>query len=494
MYYIGFDIGSSSIKASIVDAESKSSLATASYPDEEMSMLSVEPGWAEQDPEDWWKYVCEASKKVLSKSGIDGRKVVGIGLSYQMHGLVLVDENLEVLRPSIIWCDGRAVPFGNQAFSELGDEKCLSHLLNSPGNFTASKLKWVKEHEPDVFSRIHKMMLPGDFIAMKMTGEVNTTISGLSEGILWDFKNNEIAGFLLDHLGIDRALIPEVINTFDHSGQLTIDSANHLGLKEGTPVVYRAGDQPNNALSLGALNAGDVAATGGTSGVVYSVSDRIVYDPKSRINGFAHVNHTKDQIRIGSLLCINGTGIQHRWIKQLLGNRLSYEALELEASKAGAGSDGVCVLPFGNGAERMLENKDIGGHILGLNFNRHDQSNLIRAGLEGIAFSFVYGLEILKELGSEVAKMRVGNDNLFQSKIFSETIATLIDCEIEMVETTGATGAAQAVGYALKHSNSIEEALGSSNLSGTYSPVPREYDALKKSYNAWKQSLEKFLA
>ena len=493
MYYIGFDIGSSSIKASIVDAESKSALATASYPDEEMSILSVEPGWAEQDPEDWWKYVCEASKKVLSKSGVDGDKVAGIGLSYQMHGLVLVDKKLEVLRPSIIWCDGRAVPYGNQAFTELGEEKCLSHLLNSPGNFTAAKLKWVKEQEPELFDRIYKMMLPGDFIAMRMTGEVNTTISGLSEGILWDFKNNEIAGFLLDHLGIDNRLIPEVINTFDLSGQLTADAANRLGLKEGTPVMYRAGDQPNNALSLGALNAGDVAATGGTSGVVYSVSDQIVYDQKSRINGFAHVNHTKDQIHIGSLLCINGTGIQHRWIKQLLGNRLSYEALESEASKVGAGADGVCVLPFGNGAERMLENRDIGGHILHLNFNRHDQSNLVRAGLEGIAFSFIYGIEILKGLGSEVTKMRVGNDNLFQSRIFSETIATLIDCEIEMVETTGATGAAQAVGYALKHSNSIEEAIGSSNSSGIYSPLGKEYDALKASYHVWKNDLDRFL-
>ncbi len=492
MYYIGFDIGSSSIKASIVDAESKQSIALVSYPDIEMSMQSKKPGWAEQEPEDWWKYVCEASKRVIKKAGVDSKEVAGIGLSYQMHGLVLVDKQQKVLRPSIIWCDGRAVAYGNESFRRIGKEKSLSTLLNSPGNFTAAKLKWVKENEPEVFGKIHKMMLPGDFIAMKMTGEISTSISGLSEGIFWDFSKNEIAGFLLEDLGIDERLIPNVHGTFHDSGHLSKEGAALLGLKEGIPVAYRAGDQPNNALSLGVFEPGDVAATGGTSGVVYSVSDQLIYDQKSRINGFAHVNHSQDHTRIGSLLCINGTGIQYRWLKQQLADDLGYDQIEKIAEKAPVGSDGIHILPFGNGAERIFENKEIGSHILNIDFNRHDKAHLFRAGLEGIAFSFVYGVEILKQLGSEVNKIRVGNDNLFQSGIFSETIATLLNCEIEMVQTTGATGAAQAVGFTLGHSKTIKEAIGASNSIHVYQPVGNAA-SYREHYNSWRANLDKFI-
>ncbi|XOV94695.1 MAG: xylulokinase [Bacteroidota bacterium] len=492
MYYIGFDIGSSSIKASIVDAEKKKSIAVASYPDQEMSMISKKSGWAEQEPENWWEYVCEASKRVIQKAGIDKDLIKGIGLSYQMHGLVLVDKDQHVLRPSIIWCDGRAVTYGNESFDRLGRDLCLSTLLNSPGNFTAAKLKWVKENEPEVFDRIDKMMLPGDFIAMKMTGQISTTISGLSEGIFWDFKQNRISKSLLEDLGIPESMIPEVNNTFHDSGHLTDHSAQLLGLKPGIPVAYRAGDQPNNALSLGVFEPGEIAATGGTSGVVYSVSDELIYDQKSRINGFAHVNHRPDQTRIGSLLCINGTGIQYRWLRQQMEPNLAYNEIEHIANNVPVGSDGVNILPFGNGAERVFENREIGSHILNVDFNRHDKSHLFRAGLEGIAFSFVYGVEILKELGAEVNNIRVGNDNLFQSAIFSETISTLLNCEIEMVETTGATGAALAVGYAMGNTNSIQEAIGSSSSVHSYQPLTNHEDYLA-TYNSWREDLNKFL-
>ncbi len=492
MYYIGFDIGSSSIKASIVDGESKQSIATAGYPDEEMSMIAKKSGWAEQEPEDWWHYLCEASKRVVKKSGIDKDQIVGIGLSYQMHGLVLVDKNHQVLRPSIIWCDGRAVSLGNDSFNRIGKDKCLSRLLNSPGNFTAAKLKWVKENEPAIFDKIHKMMLPGDFIAMKMTGEITTSISGLSEGIFWDFKENKLAEFLLEDLGIAKELIPEINNTFNDSGHLSEKAAQLLNLKKGIPVAYRAGDQPNNALSLGVFEPGEIAATGGTSGVVYSVSDELVFDQKSRINGFAHVNHRTNMVRIGSLLCINGTGIQYRWLKQQIDNSLSYDEIEKIAEKISIGSDGIHALPFGNGAERIFENKEIGSHLLNIDFNRHTRNHLFRAGLEGIAFSFVYGVEMLKNLGSSVNKIRVGNDNLFQSSVFSETISTLLNCEIEMVETTGATGAAQAVGYTLGHTETIQEAIGSSKSAESYQPLSNG-DEYRSHYESWLADLNKFL-
>jgi xylulokinase len=490
MYLLGYDIGSSSIKAAIVNADTGKTMAVVQSPNAEMDILSPHAGWAEQHPETWWDNVCRATKKLLQKTGAKPSEIKGIGIAYQMHGLVLVDKNHEVLRPSIIWCDSRAVEAGNRAFDEIGHEKCLSHLLNSPGNFTASKLKWVKDHEPEVFNKIHKMMLPGDYIAMKLTGEICTTPSGLSEGIFWDFKKNEVAGFVLDYFGLDEKLIPHVAPVFSQQGKLTKAAAAATGLAEGIPVAYRAGDQPNNALSLNVLEPGEVAATGGTSGVVYGVVGQANYDPQSRVNGFAHVNHTAADPRIGILLCINGSGIQYSWVKhQVAPCNISYDEMEQQAASVPPGSDGLRILPFGNGAERMLGNLETGSKIINLHFNRHTRAHYYRAALEGIAFSFVYGMGILKEMGLAVQVMRVGNDNLFQSKIFSGTISNLVGARIELVETTGAVGAAKAAGVATGIYNSIAEAMKGGKVVTTYEPATGS-DAFREAYATWEKDLK----
>ena len=459
-------------------------------PEKEMEILAPQQGWAEQHPETWWKNVCLATQKLLSQSGVDPNDIKGIGISYQMHGLVLVDKNKKVLRPSIIWCDSRAVEIGNKAFNKIGYEKCLSHLLNSPGNFTASKLKWVQENEPAIFEKVHKMMLPGDYIAMQMTGELVTTPSGLSEGIMWDFKENKPADLLLDHYKINPDLLPTIKPTFSLQGELTASAATELGLAKGTPVSYRAGDQPNNALSLNVLEPGEVAATGGTSGVVYGVVDHPEYDPQSRVNGFAHVNHTCENPRIGILLCINGAGIQYAWVRQQMGeNGMSYPDMEQLAEAVPVGSDGLRILPFGNGAERMLDNKDVGSKINNLHFNTHTRSHLYRASLEGVAFSFVYGMNILKEMGLNVQVIRVGNDNLFQSKIFSTTISNLIGSRIELVETTGAIGAAKAAGVATGIYSSLAQAMQGGNIVQVIEPV-NVNGVYEKSYRLWEEDLK----
>ena len=493
MYLLGYDIGSSSIKAALVNADNGALEAVVQHPETEMSILAGQSGWAEQDPQVWWECVCAATEKLLSKTNIQPADIQGIGISYQMHGLVIVDENQKVLRPSIIWCDSRAVEIGNKAFEEIGPEKCLSHLLNSPGNFTASKLKWVQENEPEVYSRIDKFMLPGDYIAMRLTGEIFTTPSGLSEGIFWDFKKNEVAGFVLDYFGFDEKLIPEVRPAFSLQGVLTKKAAGETGLAEGIPVAYRAGDQPNNALSLNVLQPGEVAATGGTSGVVYGVVDKPAYDPQSRVNGFAHVNYLKEKPRIGILLCINGAGIQYSWIRQHMAqNNLSYNEMERLAAALPVGSDDLRILPFGNGAERMLANLNPGAHISNLNFNRHTSAHFYRAALEGIAFSFVHGVEILKNMGVDVSIMRVGNDNLFQSQIFSNTISNLAGCRIEMLETTGAAGAAKAAGVATGVFSSLAEAMQGGDVVKVYEPANGvgEYE---EAYRAWERDLSKII-
>ncbi|MBE0393053.1 xylulokinase [Flavobacterium sp. PL002] len=488
MYYIGFDIGSSSVKAAIVEIATGKSIGVVQEPETEMEMLALKNGWAEQKPEEWWMHCCNAVSKLKKKYAISRTQIKGIGISYQMHGLVLVDKNGAPLRKSIIWCDSRAVAIGNEAFQSIGEEKCVAHLLNSPANFTASKLKWVKENEPDIYSQVYKFMLPGDYIAYKFSNVINTTISGLSEGIMWDFKKDTVADFLLEYYGIDASLVPDIVDTFGL--QSTVDDKGELesGLAAGTPIFYRAGDQPNNALSLNVFNPGEVAATGGTSGVVYAVTDNLSGKESTRVNNFAHVNYTKNNPRIGKLLNINGAGIQYRWLLNNLAVS-SYEEMNTLASEVAVGSDGVCMLPFGNGAERMLNNKDIGTRLVNINLNNHNKAHVCRAALEGIAFSFVYGMDILKADGSEVNVMRAGNDNLFRSEIFSNTVATLIGHEIEIYNTTGAIGAARASGLHEGNFEKYGKLIMENDHVMTYMPFKDKAPYLA-AYELWKKELE----
>ncbi len=490
MYYIGYDLGSSSIKAALVHAETGKSLGLTQFPDQEMAILSVENGWAEQDPELWWLYICQVTKKLLQQTGISADLVKGIGISYQMHGLILVNKNKKVLRPSIIWCDSRAVEIGNQAFEGVGQDKCISNLLNSPGNFTLSKLKWVKENEPKLFEQVDKFLLPGDFIALKMTGECTTTISGLSEGIMWDFKQNKPADWLFDYMGISQDFIPRIVPAFSNQGILTKISSDEIGLPSGIPLLYRAGDQPNNALSLNVVHPGEIAATGGTSGVVYAVSDNSDTIESSRINNFAHVNYSKENPRIGKLLCINGAGIQYSWMKNnISGSNESFSEMNDLASYVPVGSDGLRIMPFGNGAERMLNNQNNGSSIYNLNFNKHQSQHLFRAALEGIAFSFVYGINILKKDGVNLSTLKAGNDNLFRSEIFSKTISTITETEIKILDTTGAIGAARAAGIGAGTFNSMEDAFSDEEQIMTYHPL-NEKQMYVDAYQQWKQDLE----
>lgn len=492
MYYIGFDIGSSSIKAALVEIATGKSIGVVQEPEAEMSMLALKNGWAEQSPNDWWKHICKAIEKLKRKYTVSKSDIKGIGISYQMHGLVLVDKEGNPLRKSIIWCDSRAVQIGNEAFKAIGEDTCTSHLLNSPANFTASKLKWVKDNEPELYAKVHKFMLPGDYIAYKFSNTINTTISGLSEGIFWDFKKDSVADFLLEHYGISPSLVPDIVDTFGLQSKVDANGATASGLEVGTPIFYRAGDQPNNALSLNVFNPGEVAATGGTSGVVYAITDSLSVKESARVNNFAHVNYVKNAAaRIGKLLCINGAGIQYRWLLNNLAVS-SYEEMNSLAADVKIGSDGVCLIPFGNGAERMLNNKEIGTRIVNLNLNNHHKGHMCRAALEGIAFSFVYGMEILKSDGIKTKVIRAGNDNLFRSEIFANTVATLIEQEIEIYNTTGAIGAARAAGL---HDGNFEE-FGKSIMDNdhvmTFMPF-KDKEPYMKAYQNWKNELELIL-
>ncbi|UXP32350.1 FGGY family carbohydrate kinase [Reichenbachiella agarivorans] len=492
-YLLGYEIGSTTIKVALIHSEDNLVVDVVQYPEHDSTILSKHSGWAEQHPESWWQDLCTATRSLLAINNLNPREIAGIGIAYQMHGLVLVDENKKVLRPSIIWSDSRAVTIGKKAFKDLGEKECLENFLNSPGNFTASKLRWVKDNEPEIYDRIDKIMLPGDYIAMKFTGEVQTTISGLSEAILWDFKRKKIAHQVMDYYEISEDLIPEIVPTFSLQGTVTAEAAEMSGLVTGIPVTYRAGDQPNNALSLNVLNPGEIAATSAESGVVYGIVDRPKYDVRSRVNSFAHINYEDNYDRIGVLLCLNGAGTQYGWMKsQIALSGRHYEDMERMASTVPIGSDELCVLPFGNGAERMLDEKSINSHIMNLEFSRHSRGHLYRAALEGVAFSFVYGMNLLKEMGLEVDILRVTSDNMFQSEIFSMTIATLLDCHIEVVDTTGVIGAARAAGVANGVYTSLEEALSHVKPSIIYEPR-LNHSRCSQAYNLWLSHLDKAL-
>lgn len=494
MYLLGCDLGSSSVKASIVDVESGLTVGSDFYPKEEAAIIALQPGWAEQNPEDWWTYMKNAICGAIAKAGIKGEDIKAIGISYQMHGLVAVNDKKEVLRPAIIWCDSRAVPYGERAFHSIGERYCLSHLLNSPGNFTAAKLAWVKDYEPEVFHSIYKIMLPGDYIAMRMTGDIVTTVSGLSEGIFWDFQEGKVSDELMNYFGYDKNLIADICPTFGLQGELLPSVASELGMKKGTPVTYRAGDQPNNALSLNVLNPGEVAATAGTSGVVYGVNGRVNYDRLSRVNTFAHVNHNDKQTRLGVLLCINGVGILNSWIKRNIAPEgMSYDELNGLAAQAPIGSQNLSILPFGNGAERILENRQIDCSIEGLNFNIHGKSHLARAAQEGIVFSFKYGMEIMHEIGIDISVIRAGYANMFLSPIFREALACVTGAVIELYDTNGAVGAAKGAGIGAGIYHSPEEAFASLKRLAMIEPDGLKANAYCGAYDIWKERLEKLI-
>jgi len=489
MLLLGIDLGTSSIKVSVIDASTQKTIASAQYPETEAEIISLQTGWAEQSPEQWWSDFQTAIKKANASGKYNPKDIGAIGIAYQMHGLVLIDRDGKSLRNSIIWCDSRAVPYGDAAFEKIGKEKCLTHLLNSPGNFTAAKLAWVKEHEPDVYNKIYKILLPGDFIAFRLTDETTTSASALSEGIFWDFTSNAISKDVLNYFGFDEKIFPTIQEVFSDHGKLSKKIAAELGLKEGIPVSYKAGDQPNNALSLNVLNAGEVAATAGTSGVIYGVADQLVFDQQSRLNSFAHVNHTAEKTRTGVLLCINGTGIMNRYVKQLAGAHLSYKEFDQQASAIKAGSDGLHVLPFGNGAERIFNNKIVGAHFENIDLNKHTAAYFFRAAQEGIAFAFKYGFDIMQSNGMKPTMIRAGKANMFLSSVFTEAFVNVIGVPIELYEADGSVGAAKGAGIGVKFYASAEEACCIQQSIGIIEPT--NVSLYQELYQLWSKTLNR---
>ena len=491
MLLLGIDIGTSSIKVSVVEAATQQCIDSAQYPETESGIIVTQTGWAEQSPALWWEHTQLAILKLHAGRKYDPQNIAAIGIAYQMHGLVMVDQDQQVLRDSIIWCDSRAVTLGDNAFEGIGKGKCLLHLLNSPGNFTASKLAWVKQNEPSVYNKAYKIMLPGDFISMKLTGNISTSIAALSEGVFWDFQKNELSEEVFSWFDLSRSLIPKVNDVFSEHGRVTGAVAAALSLRPGIPVTYKAGDQPNNALSLNVMEPGEVAATAGTSGVIYGISDQLTYDNESRVNSFAHVNYTKERKRLGVLLCINGTGILNRWVKNISGDELDYEAMNKLAGNVPPGSDGLMVFPFGNGAERMLNNRTVHAHIHNIDLNKHGSAHLYRAAQEGIVYAFRYGLDIMRENGMSPRIIRAGRTNMFLSELFTKSFASTLNVPVEMYETNGSVGAAIGAGIGANIYSGSKEAFRHIKPVGFVEP--EDHNLYDEHYQHWVEQLNRQL-
>ena len=488
MLFLGIDVGSSSTKLSVLDGKTGKCVGALSYPESELAIESPEVGFAEQDPEVWWDCIQKGAAKLFASGKFDSKQIQAIGISYQMHGLVVVDADQKVLRPSIIWCDSRAVPLGNAALAEMGTDYCFGHLLNSPGNFTAAKLRWVQQNQPEIFSKIHKIMLPGDYIAMKLTGEITTTASGLSEGTLWDFKEQRVATELLSHWGMDAGLIPNLVPSFGEQGTVRADVAAALGLGPNVKVCYRGGDQPNNAFSLNVLEPGEVAATAGTSGVIYGVTDKPAADVESRVNTFLHVTSTAEKNRNGVLVCVNGCGRLYSWLRQTIsaaGATPSYPVLNGLAEQVAVGSDGLVFHPFGNGAERIFQNRNLGAQLRNLDFNRHGLGHMVRAAQEGIVFSLNQGFDVLKSLGGSCDVVRAGKGNMFLSDVFTQAFANTTQAAVELYETDGAEGAARAAALGVGFYASQKEAFGGLTRLGVIEPNAGLLAQYQDAYKHW---------
>ncbi|QDK79881.1 carbohydrate kinase [Spirosoma sp. KCTC 42546] len=489
-YLLGYDIGSSSVKVALIEAKTGRLFASASSPDQEMTIQAPRSGWGEQHPDVWWQELVRATHRLKKAHSFESGDIVAIGIAYQMHGLVAVDKDHNVLRPAIIWCDSRAVAIGEQALHDLGEAYCLDTLLNSPGNFTASKLRWVKEHEPAVYEKIHKIMLPGDYIALRLTGEIQTTASGLSEGILWDFKNNQVAHHLLDYFGLDESLLSEVVPTFGYQAGMSAQAAEILGLKSGTPVTYRAGDQPNNAFSLNVLRSSEVAATAGTSGVVYGITKEISPDQVGRINTFVHVNNQPENPHLGVLACVNGTGILNSWLRRLVGN-LPYNELNSLAAQAPIGADNLYFFPFGNGAERILGNANPGANLKNLSLLTHQIEHVVRAAQEGIVFALTMGLHIMESVGVSAKVVRAGQANMFLSPVFREAFVNTTGATLELYNTDGAQGAARGAGIGAGVYATFDEAFASLERVSLTEPDPNLQTAYTEAFNRWHSQLQR---
>lgn len=466
-YLLGIDIGTSGTKTVLFD-EAGNTIASAlgEYP-----LYQPNVGWAEQDPEDWWKATFSTIKAVLGKSGVNPSDVKGVGLSGQMHGAVLLDKDNQVLRKAIIWCDQRSSAECDQITSIIGKERLIEITANPAlTGFTASKVMWVKNNEPEIFEKVKKILLPKDYIRFKLTGEFATEVSDASGMQFMDIPKRKWSSEVLDKLGIDKGLLGDVYESQEVSGKVHKAAAELTGLKEGTPVVGGAGDQAAGAVGNGIVRPGVISSTIGTSGVVFAFSENVSIDPKGRVHTFCHAVPNTWHI----MGVTQGAGLSLKWFRdnfcieekrtaELMGID-PYVLMDQEADRVEAGCSGLIYLPYMMGERTPHLDPNAKGVFFGLSA-KHEKQDMLRAVMEGVVYSLKDCLEIIKEMGVDVSEVRASGGG-GKSKLWRQMQSDVFGTEITTINSSegGALGVALLAGVG----------------TGVYSSVPEACDAIIK--------------
>jgi xylulokinase len=492
MYWMGVDVGTGGTRALLIDAGGRE-IAAVTAPHEDMRM--EQPLWAEQRPEDWAQAAVGAIRGVLAKAGAKGDDVRGVGLSGQMHGLVILDRENAVIRPALIWCDQRSQPQVDFINEKLGKDKVLEYTANPVlTGFTLPKLLWVRDHEPRHFERIRKMLLPKDYVRFGLTGEFASEVSDASGTAVFDVVRRRWSFEMIDGLGLDRSILPACNESSEISGVISAQAAALTGLKAGTPVVGGGGDQAASAVGNGIVEPGVVSCTLGTSGVVFAHMEKVAYDPQGRVHTFCHAVRDKWHV----MGVTQGAGLSLQWLRNQLAPGATYDALTAEAATAPAGSQGLFWLPYLMGERTPHLDPQARGGWIGLTA-KHTRGDLIRAVIEGVSYSQKDCLDVIEPLGVAISSVRAsggGARSLFWRQIladvFGKRVARLETQEgsaygaalLAMVGTGEYASVPEACAATIREADSVEPRAAESALYSRAHDVYRAlYPALRPLYS-----------
>lgn len=438
MYFLGIDLGTSSVKIVLIDDQGKLIKSSSKrYP-----VFYPKTTWAEQDPNDWWKAVKEGIREILG-SDIRKEDIKSIGLSGQMHGLVTLDKNNNILMPAILWCDQRTQEECDFLNYEIGQEKLSFYTSNKAlTGFTAPKILWVKKHRKDVYDKIAHILLPKDYIRFKLTGEYATDVSDASGTLLFDVKNRKWSSEMLDIVGLSKKVVPKCFESYEVTGEISKAAAVETGLQEGTLVVGGGGDQACGAVGTGTVQSGVLSVALGTSGVVFACQDSHSIDRQNRLHSFCHANgkwHVMG-VMLSAASCLKW------WIENItkvMSENNVYDTLLAEAEGASAVSEGLFFLPYLVGERTPYSDPDARGAFIGLNIT-HERSHLTRAILEGVSFGLRDSLEIIRDLKVPIDSIRVSGGGA-TSILWRRILANIFDCQIDLVNSTEGPGLGAAI-------------------------------------------------
>lgn len=493
-YLMGIDIGTTSARAIIIDEEGKL-LGAGVY---EYPLYHPQPLWAEQDPQDWWEGTKKSIGKALKEADVKPQEIGGIGLSGQMHGLVLLDENYEVLRRSILWCDQRTVKQCEYIMRKSRQTLVKSTCNPALTGFTLPKVIWVRQEEPKIYDKIHKMLLPKDYIRFKLTGEFATEVSDASGTLMLDVKKRKWSEDVLSAFGINKEALPVVYESVQITGKITPEAARETGLKEGIPVVGGGGDQAAGGVGNGVVREGLLSSTIGTSGVVFASLNDVKTDPLLRTHTFCHAVPGKWHI-MGVMLSAGGSlkwfrdnlGMEELNVSKITGQD-PYEILTMEASRVEPGSEGLIFLPYLMGERTPYPDPYAKGVFFGLT-PRHTKAHLVRAVMEGVAFGLRDSLEIIKRLGTKIEEIRASGGGA-RSELWRQIQADINNTQMVTINMSEgpAFGVALLAGVGTGVYKSVEEACESTiHITGTTEPIKENVKRYEEYYKIYRSLYHK---